>query len=229
MGPPQFATSNLGALQMSATTDMAPRPYHRHPYHNPSPDPLPTWQTKEPSADILGLVNRQILTGGVIYKVEMSNNAMCYAGRNGTNLVTGIVDGRQQLDWGLPYSMAESSSGTRRRFGDTTGSPTFDSSTVDSRLEGVAISQGVHGGSMGRTESQSTSTIPDPFPIWTGKLTTCAMRRPSTAGAEKGSDRSICQFCFKSHTRPSRAIACENEHLGVQPFVCDGGCGDLAW
>ncbi|KAG8816494.1 hypothetical protein FRC19_011991 [Serendipita sp. 401] len=42
-------------------------------------------------------------------------------------------------------------------------------------------------------------------------------------------NRHVCTICFKSHTRPSRAMACENEHLGYQPFVCDGTCGEPGW
>ncbi|KAG8844630.1 hypothetical protein FRB91_002453 [Serendipita sp. 411] len=60
---------------------------------------------------------------------------------------------------------------------------------------------------------------------------------PSSRGTEtqvsihtiKSRDRYICSICYKSHTRPSRAIACENGHWGYQPFACDGTCDNLVW
>ena len=38
-----------------------------------------------------------------------------------------------------------------------------------------------------------------------------------------------CIVCAKQHDRRSRAIACENSHLGRKPYRCRGQCGTSTW
>ncbi|KAG8812584.1 hypothetical protein FRC19_003042 [Serendipita sp. 401] len=83
--------------------------------------------------------------------------------------------------------------------------------------------QRIHEDSVRREIEHSLSTLFDLSPI----LTPAEALSPTFI--VKNGSRYICGICSKSHARPSRAIACENDHLGYQPFVCDGTCGHPAW
>lgn len=39
----------------------------------------------------------------------------------------------------------------------------------------------------------------------------------------------LCTLCRRSHDRKSRALACQNTHLGQKPYECAGVCGNLSW
>ncbi|KAG8778083.1 hypothetical protein FRC15_010972 [Serendipita sp. 397] len=82
--------------------------------------------------------------------------------------------------------------------------------------------QRAHEGQMKREDGRPLSTLFD-LPH------SCTAETQASTHVVRSGSRHICGICFKAHTRPSRAIACENEHLGYQPFVCDGTCGDPGW
>ncbi|KAG8815862.1 hypothetical protein FRC19_000713, partial [Serendipita sp. 401] len=122
----------------------------------------------------------------------------------------------------------------------------FDWSTSDSiigqtSLENVMVgpdlgdlmkcdqSQKNHEAPMRKENDHSSPTSFDLSQACTlGTSPPAAETQASTHVAKIG-NRHVCSICFNSHSRPSRATACENRHRGVQPFVCDGACGDPAW
>ncbi|KAG8860046.1 hypothetical protein FRB91_004829 [Serendipita sp. 411] len=87
--------------------------------------------------------------------------------------------------------------------------------------------QRVHEGPVKRENDHPLSTLFDLSPIATGEPTLCAEEALAPTSVVKNGSRYICSICTKDHARPSRAIACENGHLGYLPFTCDGTCGNL--
>ncbi|KAG8814467.1 hypothetical protein FRC19_001731, partial [Serendipita sp. 401] len=71
-----------------------------------------------------------------------------------------------------------------------------------------------------------SSILLDLSQVWILDPSSRAAETQAPTRVVKIDDRYICSICLKTHTRPSRAIACENGHIGYQPFVCDGACGD---
>ncbi|KAG9050091.1 hypothetical protein FS842_011403 [Serendipita sp. 407] len=71
-----------------------------------------------------------------------------------------------------------------------------------------------------------SSTLLDLSQVWILEPSSRAAETQAPTRVVKIDDRYICSICLKTHARPSRAIACENGHIGYQPFVCDGACGD---
>ncbi|KAG9051219.1 hypothetical protein FS842_011231, partial [Serendipita sp. 407] len=80
----------------------------------------------------------------------------------------------------------------------------------------------------GHDDCPSTAEF-DLSQVWTFEPSSRAAEMQASDLVFRSGNRYICGICFKSHTRPSRAMACENGHLGFQPFVCDGTCGDPVW
>ncbi|KAG9020548.1 hypothetical protein FS842_007211 [Serendipita sp. 407] len=84
--------------------------------------------------------------------------------------------------------------------------------------------QRTHEGHMKGRDDRPLSTLSD-LP----QASTLEPSSQASAHIVKSGNRYICGICFKTHTRPSRAVACENDHLGYQPFECDSTCGDSTW
>jgi hypothetical protein len=44
-----------------------------------------------------------------------------------------------------------------------------------------------------------------------------------------GANKFQCKYCGKGFARRQRLEACENEHRGERPYVCDASCGREDW
>ncbi|KAG8814468.1 hypothetical protein FRC19_001732 [Serendipita sp. 401] len=129
------------------------------------------------------------------------------------------------FDWSMSEAMAGSATDHLRQ--TSIGDIMVDLDLND--LMGYNQSQQAHEGPVKREGDQPSSTVFDLPRVWTLEPSSRAAETQASTHIAKSGNRYICTICFKSHTRLSRAIACENGHLGYQPFVCDGTCGDSAW
>ncbi|KAG8794837.1 hypothetical protein FRC16_010330, partial [Serendipita sp. 398] len=137
------------------------------------------------------------------------------------------VIGATQPPVGLSTSEAMENSAAihqgQTRFRDTIAGPSLNS------LMKYDWSQLTYEGLIKGEDDYPSSALCDRSRVSTLEPSSRAAETQKSTHVVKSGKRYICGICLKSHARPSRAIACQNEHLGYKPFVCDGTCGDSVW
>ncbi|KAG8860044.1 hypothetical protein FRB91_004827 [Serendipita sp. 411] len=183
------------------------------------PSPFMDWQTEDPSTSMF--IRRSPFApldhpSGLTTTFPVLSNI---ASMNFPPSTVGI-DAKQPLcAWSTSGAMAN---GAAIYLGQTSFKDTIVGHNLDDLMR-HDWSQQTHGGLTKREDGYPSSSLFDLEPF------SHAAETQASAHIVRSGSRYVCGICSKSHTRPSRAMACKNGHLGYQPFVCDGTCGDSTW
>ncbi|KAG8843040.1 hypothetical protein FRB91_003625 [Serendipita sp. 411] len=212
----QFDAHSLGVMDAhrnDVSMGIAPNYSGVYPFERSSTYNFPRWKVEGPSTS-MPIRNNPFPPSAHSNKLTTTISPVLSTTTSINPPMSAVVLGAKQLPFHWPASKAMVNSVPVDV--DQTG---FEYLTVGFDLDnlmGCDQPQWTHGCPVKREVDQLSSTLFD--------LQTEAPTRVAKSGT-----RHICGICSKSHARPSRAIACENSHLGYQPFVCDGTCGDPVW
>ncbi|KAG8860043.1 hypothetical protein FRB91_004826, partial [Serendipita sp. 411] len=218
---PQFGIQGQGTVgshRNNVSVGIAP---NYSSFYSPERDlmylsPPTTWQVEDRSATIALAQSSRLTTNSLVLSDVTSVDIRA--------TTTRVSDNQLPFDWAGPEAMAN-------RGGTHLGQTAFKDMMVDpgpNELMGYNESQRAYEGPMKREDDRSSSILFGRSQVWTLEPSSRAAATQTSTRVIKSSNRYMCTICFKGHTRLSRAMACENGHLGYQPFVCDGTCGDPA-
>ncbi|KAG8814412.1 hypothetical protein FRC19_001770 [Serendipita sp. 401] len=183
------------------------------------------WQVDLPSTNICSWNNPFASSA---HPTRLTTTSPVFSNADSVNLPTSTARiGSKHLPFGWSISEAMASGATDHLGQTSIGDIMADLDLDD--LIGYNQSQQAHEDPTKREGNHPSSTLFDLSRVWTLEPSSRSAETQASTHIVKSSNRHICTICFKSHTRPSRAIACENGHLGYQPFVCDGTCDNSAW
>ncbi|KAG8864421.1 hypothetical protein FRC20_010226 [Serendipita sp. 405] len=221
------AQGTVGSHRSDVSVGIAPNysSFYSPEYNLLHLSPSTTWQVEGRSAAMPSWNNPSV---ALAQSSRLTNTSLVLADAASANIqatTTRVSASQLPFDWATSEAMAD-------RGGTHLGQTTFKDMMVGpgpNELMGYYESQRAYEGPMKREDGRSSSTLFGRSQVWTLEPSSRAAETQASTRVVKSSNRYMCTICFKGHTRLSRAMACENGHLGYQPFVCDGTCGDPVW
>ncbi|KAG8856410.1 hypothetical protein FRC20_000481, partial [Serendipita sp. 405] len=224
----QFDAYGLGVMdtrRKDVNMGIAPNYSGVYLFERSSTYNFPRWKVEGPSTSI---PSRNNLFPTLGHSGRLTATSPVLSSTPSVNLpISTICIGAKQIpfDWSTSEAMANS-------IPVNLDQTSFEAMTVDLDLDdpiGFDQSQRSHGCPTKREVDHPSSTLLNLPRVWTLDPSSRVTETETSNRVAKSGNRHICGICSKTHTRPSRAVACENDHLGYQPFICDGTCGDSAW